>query len=140
MRSAGNGAILNPIRSARLRTADSFSFKYGRVEVKAKVPRGDWLWPAIWLLPKDQAYGPWPASGEIDIMESRGNDETYPESSDGGINHFGSTLHWGVNWDQNKFKKTHVIHKHTESLHNDFHIYGLYWDENKLYTYIDTED
>lgn len=37
--------IINPIRSARLRTADSFSFKYGRMEVIAKLPTGDWLWP-----------------------------------------------------------------------------------------------
>jgi len=61
-----------------LRTAESFAFKYGRVEVKAKTPVGDWLWPAIWLLPKDQEYGQWPASGEIDIFESRGNDASYP--------------------------------------------------------------
>ena len=38
-----------------------------------KNPRGDWLWPAIWMLPVKHAYGQWPASGEIDIMESKGN-------------------------------------------------------------------
>ena len=42
-------------------------------QVRAKNPTGDWLWPAIWMLPVKQAYGGWPASGEIDIMESRGN-------------------------------------------------------------------
>ena len=55
--------------------------------------QGDWLWPAFWLLPKDGAYGTWPASGEIDIMESRGNAPGYPG---GGVNAFGSTLHWGA--------------------------------------------
>jgi beta-glucanase (GH16 family) len=49
--AAASGNVINPVRSARLRTVKSFSFKYGRVEVKAKLPKGDWLWPAIWLLP-----------------------------------------------------------------------------------------
>jgi len=91
-----SGNYINPIRSARLRTIKSFAFKYGRVEVKAKLPRGDWLWPAIWMLPKSAEYGIWPTSGEIDIMESRGNAMGYPA---GGCNTFGSTLHWGTNWD-----------------------------------------
>ena len=59
--------------SGKLTTLESVAIKYGRVEVKAKLPKGNWLWPAIWLLPKYQEYGSWPASGEIDIMESRGN-------------------------------------------------------------------
>ncbi|XP_035660280.1 beta-1,3-glucan-binding protein-like [Branchiostoma floridae] len=66
-----SNAPLPPIQSARVTTADSFTFKYGKVEVWAKVPTGDWIWPAIWLLPRDNVYGGWPASGEIDIMESR---------------------------------------------------------------------
>jgi beta-glucanase (GH16 family) len=77
-RNAGaSGNVVNPVRSARLRTVNSFAFQYGRVEVKAKLPRGDWLWPAIWMLPKNNEYGNWPSSGEIDIMESRGNDQNY---------------------------------------------------------------
>uniref|UniRef100_A0A182KD84 GH16 domain-containing protein n=1 Tax=Anopheles christyi TaxID=43041 RepID=A0A182KD84_9DIPT len=63
--------IINPIKSARVRTVDSFSFKYGTMEVRARIPTGDWLWPAVWLLPKRQVYGTWPASGEIDLLESR---------------------------------------------------------------------
>ena len=45
--------------------------------MRAKLPIGDWLWPAIWLLPRDNQYGGWPASGEIDIVESRGNSPEY---------------------------------------------------------------
>merc|ERR1712137_244674 len=67
--SPANG--LNPTMSARIRTVNSFSFRYGRVSVRAKMPAGDWLWPAIWMLPRHNAYGTWPASGEIDIVESR---------------------------------------------------------------------
>jgi hypothetical protein len=65
------------------------------------------------MLPKRNEYGPWPASGEIDIMESRGNAPGYPAK---GNDWFGSTLHWGTNWDQNRFELTHNDYHHTESL------------------------
>jgi beta-glucanase (GH16 family) len=60
--------------SARISTKNHYSITYGRVEVRAKLPRGDWLWPAIWMLPNS---GTWPMSGEIDIMEARGNGPEY---------------------------------------------------------------
>ena len=85
--------VINPVRSARLSTKMSSSIKYGKVEVVAKLPVGDWLWPAIWMLPTNDTYGPWPKSGEIDIMESRGNGITYPL---GGVNVISSSLHWGI--------------------------------------------
>lgn len=85
-------AIIPPVRSARLSTSKSKSIQYGRVEVVAKMPKGDWLWPAIWMMPQDSVYGGWPMSGEIDIMESRGNSLGYPGK---GRQYFGSTLHWG---------------------------------------------
>jgi len=92
----GSGAnALNAVQSARLRTAESFAFTYGRVEVRAQLPRGDWLWPAIWMLPQRNAYGQWPASGEIDIMESRGNDKLQANGEEIGASTMGTTLHWG---------------------------------------------
>ena len=84
----------------------SFAFRYGKVEVRAKLPIGDWLWPAIWLLPRNNQYGNWPASGEIDIMESRGNPPSYPP---GGYDQFSSTLHWGPDYSQNAWEKTHAV-------------------------------
>jgi len=53
---------------------------------------GDWLWPAIWMLPKYNQYGSWPASGEIDIMEARGNLPSYPAQ---GSNYVRSSLNYG---------------------------------------------
>ena len=53
--------------SARLSTRGSYSIRFGKVEVVAKLPRGDWLWPAIWMAPLDSVYGSWPLSGEIDV-------------------------------------------------------------------------
>ena len=60
--------------SARLITRNKGDFLYGRVEVSAKLPVGRGTWPAIWMLPTDWAYGDWPKSGEIDIMEHVGYD------------------------------------------------------------------
>jgi hypothetical protein len=136
-RASGGGNVLNPVQSARVRTAGTFSFKYGRLEVEAKLPRGDWIWPAIWLLPEDQAYGLWPASGEIDLMESRGNDASY---SAGGNNCFGSTLHFGPYYPDDPYQLTHGDYCTTDgkNLNDDFHTYGLVWNENELYTYIDS--
>jgi beta-glucanase (GH16 family) len=137
-RSSGGGNVINPVQSARLRTANTFSFKYGRLEVEAKLPKGDWLWPAIWLLPEDQAYGTWPASGEIDLMESRGNSESYPA---GGVNCFGSTLHFGPFFGQDPYELTSTQKCLTsENFNDDFHIFGLVWNENEIYTYLDTDD
>lgn len=49
VRTGSSSHILNPIKSARIRTADSFAFKYGKLEVRAKIPSGDWLWPGNYL-------------------------------------------------------------------------------------------
>jgi Glycosyl hydrolases family 16 len=65
------GATIPPVMSARLTTKDSHSIRFGKVEVVAKLPRGDWLWPAIWMAPVDSVYGPWPLSGEIDVRPAR---------------------------------------------------------------------
>jgi hypothetical protein len=56
-RAGGGGNVINPVMSARLRTVHSFTFRYGKVEVRAKLPAGDWLWPAIWMLPRYNSYG-----------------------------------------------------------------------------------
>jgi beta-glucanase (GH16 family) len=57
--------------SGRINTKGKFDFRYGKVEVKAKIPAGQGTWPAIWMLHSDPTiYGPWPLSGEIDIMEA----------------------------------------------------------------------
>jgi len=86
------GAMIPPVRSARLTTKGKKSIRYGQVEVVAKMPKGDWLWPAIWMMPEESVYGDWPRSGEIDIAESRGNDVKYPG---GGRNLYYGTTHWG---------------------------------------------
>jgi beta-glucanase (GH16 family) len=128
----GGGNIVNPITSARIRTAESFAFKYGRVEVVAKLPKGDWLWPAIWMMPSANVYGAWPASGEIDIVESRGNARGYPG---GGVESFSSTLHWGPFWSSDGYLATHAAYTlPSGELSDGFHTYGFIWNETSMIT------
>ena len=134
--AAASGNVLNPIQSARLRSVGKFQTKYGKIEIKAQLPKGDFIWPAIWMLPADNSYGGWPASGEIDIMESRGNDASCEA---GGNNKFASTLHWGPSWDANGYELTTEQYTHPTSLADDFHIYGLMWTKDRIFTYIDDE-
>lgn len=136
-RTTSGANYINPIQSARLRTAETFGFKYGRLEVRAKLPKGDWLWPAIWLLPLEEAYGRWPASGEIDVMESRGNDASYPA---GGVDTFGSTLHFGPNYQFDAWSSAHATRGlQSGDFSDDFHVFGLFWNESTLYTYLDSD-
>ncbi|BFZ64386.1 hypothetical protein YB2330_005529 [Saitoella coloradoensis] len=130
------GQIIPPIKSARLTTKASASIKYGRVEVRARLPKGDWIWPAIWMLPVNNTYGVWPKSGEIDIAESRGNDIFYPE---GGRDIISSTLHWGPDSANDGYWRTNNKHRlpHT-SFDEGFHTFGLEWSEKYLFTYVDS--
>ncbi len=133
--SGAGGNVLNPVQSAAIRTANTFAFKYGRVEVRAKLPRGDWLWPAIWLMPQNGQYGNWPASGEVDIMESRGNAASYPA---GGCNQFSSTLHFGTDWAHDAYLTSHATYTAPQGdLTTAFHTYGLFWNASLIQTYID---
>ncbi|KAF1955282.1 putative beta-1,3-glucan-binding protein precursor [Byssothecium circinans] len=100
------GTVIPPVRSARMSTKGKKSIKYGRIEVVAKMPRGDWLWPAIWMMPEDSKYGAWPASGEIDIAEFRGNDYHYPLGRDA----LTSTLHWGPITKLDAYWSTYVFY------------------------------
>eukprot|EP00947_MAST-08B_sp_MAST-8B-sp1_P006234 g6234.t1 len=141
-------SVLPPATSGSIRTARSFRF--GRLEVRARLPRGDWLWPAIWLLPENSKFGGWPTSGEIDIMESRGNAPNACGPGQGRRS-FGSTLHFGPGFGHNAFLHTHTEYtlqeqkqqkeqKEQPDLSDDFHTYGLEWGEKGLYTYIDDRE
>ncbi|GFG01734.1 beta-1,3-glucan-binding protein [Aspergillus lentulus] len=149
------GQIINPVRSARLTTAGKKTIKYGRVEVVAKLPAGDWLWPAIWyvrhlaristrtrtraklykMMPQDSVYGPWPARGETGIAESRGNDaERYPS----GRNIISSSMHWGTTYDKDAYLLSMGEWGSKRTKYSDgLHTFGLEWSEKYLFTWLD---
>jgi beta-glucanase (GH16 family) len=126
--------IINPIISARLRSINSFSFKYGRLEINAKMPAGDWLWPALWLLPRYNAYGTWPASGEIDLMESRGNLNLVQNGVNIGAEQIGSTLHFGPYPDLNGYPTAHYTRNAApgNGFNNGFHRYQMEWTPDRI--------
>jgi beta-glucanase (GH16 family) len=112
--------------SARLKTRKKdgnplFSQKYGRFEFRAKLPTGKGVWPALWMLPRDEKYGGWPCSGEIDVMEARGQEPTKVLG----------TLHFGARWPAN----VHVSKEYTlprRGTITDFHVYALEWEPGEI--------
>ncbi|KAJ7245469.1 hypothetical protein C8J57DRAFT_1242089 [Mycena rebaudengoi] len=66
------GKILPPVMSARVRTRRSASIKFERVKIRAKLPTGYWVWPALWMLPMDDVYSGWPLSGSGFLLVGRG--------------------------------------------------------------------
>jgi beta-glucanase (GH16 family) len=111
--------------SARMITKGKGDFLYGRIEVRAKLPKGRGTWPAIWTLSTDQEYGTWPASGEIDIMEHVGYDPNKVHSSvhTTAFNHIKNTQ-------KTAFK---MIPDATDA----FHIYRIDWTPYAIRSYID---
>ncbi len=111
--------------SARLVTKMKGDWLYGRVEVRAKLPKGKGTWPAIWMLSTDWSYGGWPQSGEIDIMEHVGYDP--------GVIH--GTLHSDK---YNHVKGTQQEGKITVADCQDaFHIYAIDWYDDKIDFFVD---
>jgi beta-glucanase (GH16 family) len=128
--------ILNPIRSASIQTKSAF--KYGTVEIRAKLPAGDWLRPSIKLLPKNNFYGDWPRSGEIDLVEARGNRNLFNEDDESiGIDKVTTTLHYGPSYDLNDWENSHFTHESRVGFNENFHVYKLDWNENGMRFLID---
>lgn len=103
--------------SARLTTRGKFSQTGGRYEIRAALPLGQGFWPAFWMLPADSAYGGWAASGEIDILEARGQHPSRIEN----------TIHYGGAWPNNTSTGRAFTLPAGGSI-ADFHTYALEWD------------
>lgn len=133
----GNDNIINPIRSAKILTWNSFAFKYGTVEIRAKNPGGDWLWPALWLMPRNRVYGSWPRSGEIDIMESRGNRYLWSGRVHVGTELVASNLHFGLNRTYDGHTTAYAAVKQSPGYNEDFHVYKLVWTPLGIEFFVD---
>jgi beta-glucanase (GH16 family) len=115
--------------SHRMNTGGKFSFQYGRVEARVKVPKGQGFWPAFWMMGADFLTGrPWPYNGEVDIMEVLGKDTTTSYS----------TLHAPMYNGGNGYGQSYKLASGAE-LSNDFHVWAAEWDSNGIRFYLDNQ-
>ena len=120
--------------SARLKTrrrdgTPLFVKQYGRVEFRAKVPWGKGLWPALWMLPLDDAYGGWAASGEIDLMEIVGEKPHEVLNS----------IHFGSTGSDGRALITHVHPLPGGSTVAEWHTYAVEWEPGEIRFYVDDQ-
>ena len=110
--------------SARLRTQGNLDILYGRIEARMKIPSGQGMWPAFWMLPTGSPYGGWASSGEIDIMESTGiADRVY------------GTIHFGDYWPNNA--SNGGSYAGGNDYGSTFHTMAIEWEPDQMRWYMD---
>ncbi len=112
--------------SSRILTQGKYEFTYGHVEARVKVPSGKGTWPAFWLLSDQQKFGPWPLSGEIDILEWVGNKP----------NEVLGTIHYG-NTPGRSIYSSEIYKPGGGPVADEYHTYAIEWDANKISWFYD---
>lgn len=116
--------------SARMVTRGLASWKYGKFEARMKLPSGQGIWPAFWMLGDNITTVGWPKSGEIDVMEMIGGGRTRDDRYYGTI-HWqkdGGHVYWGGNTDNIPAG---------EKFADQYHVFGAEWDANQIRWYLD---
>jgi hypothetical protein len=111
--------------SAKIVSRGKKMFKFGRMEIRAKLPKGKGIWPAIWMLPQNNVYGGWPKSGELDIMEMVGHEP----------NKVHGTVHFGPG--PGSIQSTGSYTLPTSDFSGDFHVFSIIWDVNTIQWLVD---
>lgn len=114
----------NSYTSGRILTSGKKEFKYGRIDIRAKLPNGKGIWPALWMLGSNISTVNWPACGEIDIMELLGHEP--------------NKVYGTIHWDEGGHKSSgssYVLPSGDFS--QNFHIYTLFWQEGSMTVYVD---
>jgi len=111
--------------SARITTKGKRTFTYGRVDIRAKLPAGKGIWPALWMLGQNVDTVGWPACGEIDIMELLGH----------APNKVYGTLHWGAEWPVHESKGR--SYSFNASFSEQFHVFSLIWEKDAYKILVD---
>jgi beta-glucanase (GH16 family) len=122
----GTDGITREYTSARLQTKGRFTQTYGRFEARIKMPKGQGIWPAFWMLGNDIDTAGWPTSGEIDIMETIGSQTASNTGSLHGPGYSGS----------NPLNKTYTLPSGT--FDTDFHVYAIEWEPTTIRFYVDS--
>jgi len=112
--------------SARINTQGKRDFLYGKIEARIKLPKGQGMWPAFWMMPTDSEYGRWAASGEIDILESVNN-----------ADHISGTIHYGGSPPNNIYSSSGRYREEGVNFSEDYHIYTLEWQPYEMKWFID---
>ncbi len=115
-----------PYHSSRILTQGKYEFTYGHVEARIKVPSGRGTWPAFWLLSDQKRFGPWPLSGEIDILEWVGNK---PDEVLG-------TIHYGNTPGQSIFS-SEIYKPGGRPVADEWHTYAIEWSANEISWFYD---
>ncbi|PAP77130.1 family 16 glycosylhydrolase [Rubrivirga marina] len=118
----------NDYTSARLVTRGTAAWTYGRIEARIKLPFGQGIWPAFWMLPTDSPYGGWPVGGEIDIMEYLGHETSRVHG----------TLHYGGGSIGHRYTGT-SYDLPEGSFDEDFHTFAIEWEPRRIRWYVDGE-
>ena len=118
-----------PYTSARLTTQGKESFQYGRIDIRAKVPYGQGVWPALWMLGDNFSSAGWPTCGEIDIMELIGG-EGYNDRTVYG------TAHWSNNGSHAEYAGNRSLPL-GEKFNDEFHVFSIVWNSSSIKWYLD---
>ena len=133
-----NPDVTQRYTSGKVRTLGLHAWKYGRIEFRARPPKGQGTWPAVWMMPSANAYGPWPRSGEIDILEGVNLGAACPQCAGGrGENRMISALHFGDFAPRNKHIDTRVALPSQALPSDDFHVWALEWGKGLMRFYLD---
>lgn len=113
--------------SARMKSIDLQEFQYGRIDVRAVLPKGQGIWPAIWMLGANFPSAGWPACGEIDIMELIGSSPNYVHG----------TVHYGNDYTQHQFTGQGTGIPFGETFSDEFHVFSIDWNAQGITWYLD---
>lgn len=116
--------------SSRIITKDKREFRYGRIDIRAVLPKGQGMWPALWMLGANFSEVGWPACGEIDIMEMVGGN--------GRENTVHGTVHWLAAGQRAEFGGSYRLSSGT--LADQFHVYSIIWDAGRIRWLIDNKE
>ena len=115
--------------SARMKSIGLQEFQYGRIDVRAILPFGQGIWPAIWMLGANFPNSGWPSCGEIDIMELVGSS---PSTVHG-------TIHFGADWTQHNYVGQGTSLPSGETFADEFHVFSIDWNEDGITWFIDDQ-
>ncbi len=139
MAGAPGGERRQSYTSGKLRTLGLAGWTYGRFSARMKLPEGQGTWPAFWMMPVEGAYGTWPLSGEIDIMEAI-NLETPCAECPGGVERRTSgALHFGDQIPDNTYLYLNTSGEDDVGPSNDWRVYSVEWAEGVIQWFVDGE-